>query len=213
MSCTSCCPFYLAVVAALLLSCMSSISAEEASCLQTSSRKLLRWLGHERRVALKSFTPLSLCLKNMKDSRRDVQVNGTSTDANSYRSSLTSSTGLSVVSVEDWTENHGTDLDLVAGCTATDLQQLIAIQPAQNSMCSWSLRCQYDADRFPSVLYSAQTKFTSEIAQSQCFCVPVQRDVWVLRRRRIGACKVWSRIPQLERVVVGYDCYIGLRNQ
>eukprot|EP00117_Sycon_ciliatum_P026487 scpid61374/ scgid21731/ len=170
-------------------------------CPQVSNRKLLRWLGSAGRRHLQHFTPMSLCLRSNRE-RAAAALSASSSFSQQHQSAYGTA-----VSLEDWTENHSTRLDMVRGCTSPDLNQLMSITPDIGSRCSWNLECDYDADRFPAILYTAKKTFTSMVDIQRCDCSRIRRNVFVLRRRRDNnGCLSWNQTLQLETITIGYTC-------
>ena len=180
----------------------TSVSSDTTTCATVSQAELARELG-EHRPVLQHFTPDSLCPSELEQSEAPVKSDQA---ASQLQDGLLSRR----------TASSQNAAALRPGCSAADLELLMAVQPSDPGACSWRLHCLYDEDRFPRTLYDAARVITGDGAKdAYCavLCRPVTRVLFVLRlvdNSRFGVtrqppnCPGWEWSKQF--ITVAFDC-------
>ena len=185
----------IAIVLMLVRVDCAPTQAKKSKCPSLSRKKLLLALGASR-TQLQAYSPLPLC-RGSTLAPEQLQSN----DYNDLKNSPPPT-------ANTWHDSAGfgnLPLDTVPGCSAADISQLMVQQPQPGSNCPWRIQCDYDPDRFPSLLYKA-VQPNDNLWQVACACKPIQRVAWVLRRVSVNGCNVWSTEVSRELLTVGYNC-------
>jgi len=91
------------------------------------------------------------------------------------------------------------------GCSEKDLENLRQLYGTELG-CGYRLRCQFDANRYPPILYTAERVTTSRTARchSSKQCKPVTKRIDVLEKSSLGPCPKWREV--LRYVIIRYSC-------
>ena len=159
-------------------------------CPKKSTKALLNALGERKRL-IQPYSPVPLCRSDLTPKRL---TNKGPEDVAQHLSDVYRTMG-----------NQSTcNVSSYPGCSKADIQQLMVEQPRHSDVCQWRIRCCYDPDRFPHIVYQAYEMPGN--SQLYCTCNPIVRRTWRLRSVRKGNCKVWSKKPKQEVLLVGYRC-------
>ena len=183
------------ILLCLAVSWVRGAPASKLPCKAATTKSLLHQLGEHRRP-LQAFSPWPLCNNAMRKVRATVAAR---IDAaiNSTKQFPAATILGNLQEQEFWGS--------LEGCTAEDVNLLLINLPEASSTCSWTIKCDYDRQRFPQVLYQAKLTLSS-MAAIACNCRPVVRDVAVLREVRVGmqSCPKWRLT--VEPLTIAYDC-------
>lgn len=176
-----------------------------APCEKKSIRNLLHML-EDHKTSLQSFSPWPLCGSSMRNARsRLLHLIESRNNATKQEQKVASNKQQQLL--DPIAPQDEDILSQMTGCTTADIQQLPVVLPGEDAPCSWTITCKYDESRFPEVLYTAVKTRNLNADSDLCDCMPIYRDVPVLRKTISKGCPVWQQ--RVEHIPVAFSCQFG----